>query len=157
VAIEKFHGRYFHSLDDKGRVAIPHNFRTILGGANENRVILTRSPNAKFTYLDVYPFAEWDAITDRIERMEIPGDDSDDLREALFAHFVHPAQQVELDKQGRVLVPQEHREFAGIDKEVVFTGDGRRFRLWAHAEWTRYQESMTRLRPKLPAIPPVIR
>ena len=157
MAIEKFHGRYFHSLDDKGRVAIPHNFRTILGGANENRVILTRSPNANFTYLDVYPFAEWDAITDRIEQMEISGDESGDLREALFAHFVHPAQQVELDKQGRILIPQEHREFAQIDKEVVYTGDSRKFRLWARAEWARYQEAMARLRSKLPAIPRAVR
>lgn len=74
--MEKFHGKFAHSLDEKGRVAIPHKFRTILGGENENRVIVTRSSNAKFVCLDIYPYAEWDAITDRIERMDIAGDDA---------------------------------------------------------------------------------
>jgi len=153
VATEKFLGRYFHSLDEKGRVAIPHKFRTILGGANENRVILTLSPSAKFSYLDVYPSAEWDAILDRILVMDIGGDDAAEIREGLLANYVHPAQEVELDKQGRILIPQEHREFAAIEKEVVYTGDGRKFRLWAKPEWERYEKEMRGVRAKLPPIP----
>ena len=157
MATEKFLGRYFHSLDEKGRVAIPHKFRTILGGANENHVILTLSPNAKYSYLDVYPSAEWDAILDRILVMDIAGDDAAEIREGLLANYVHPAQDVELDKQGRILVPHEHREFAAIEKEVVYTGDGRKFRLWSKPEWERYEREMRELRGKLPPIPQAIR
>jgi len=155
VASEKFLGRYSHNLDDKGRVAIPHKFRTILGGANENRVIVTLSTNPTYAYLDLYPSVEWDAILDRILAMRFEGDEAhqNEMREGLLANYVHPAQEVELDRQGRILVPQEHRDFASIDKEVVFTGDGRKFRLWSRPEWARYEEAMRKLRPVLPPIP----
>ena len=157
MATEKFLGRYFHSLDEKGRVAIPHKFRTILGGANENKIIVTRSPDSKFTYLDIYTSSEWDAIQDRISTMPIAGDESGEMREALMANFVHNAQDIELDRQGRILVPSDLREFAGIEKEVVYTGDGKKFRLWAKSAWEHYDREMTKLRPKLPPIPHIVR
>ena len=157
MATEKFLGRYFHSLDEKGRVAIPHKFRTLLGGANENKIIVTRSPDPSYTYLDIYTSAEWDAIQERINTMPIEGEDPERLREGLYAHFVHPAQEIELDRQGRVLIPADHREFAGIDREVVYTGDGRKFRLWAKPAWEHYDAEMQKLRPKLPPIPHAVR
>jgi len=153
AGIEKFHGTFFHSVDEKGRVAIPHKFRTVLGGANENRVIVARSSNFQFLCLDIYPFAEWGAITDRIARMEITGENAALVREGLRAHFVHHAHELELDKQGRILVPEEHRAFAKIDKEVVYTGDIRKFRLWSKAVWERYQQDMDNIVDKLPPIP----
>jgi MraZ protein len=156
VATEKFLGRYFHSLDEKGRVAIPHKFRTILGGANDNKIIVTLSPDA-YTYLDVYTSDEWAAIQERIRTMPIEGENAAMLREALFANFVHPAQEIEIDRQGRVLIPQDHREFAGIEKEVVYTGDGHKFRLWAKPAWEHYDREMLKLRPKLPPIPHTVR
>ena len=89
--------------------------------------------------------------------MDIPGDNPDEVREGLLANYVHPAQEVELDRQGRILIPHEHREFAKIEKEVVYTGDARKFRLWSKAEWARYEEAMRKLRPHLPAIPQAVR
>jgi len=143
VSSQQFIGRYFHSIDEKGRVAIPHVFRTLLGGENENRVVITQAATDTYTYLDLYPAAQWDSRVKRILDMELDGDDAADVREAWLANVVHPAQTVEPDKQGRVLVPQEHREFARLDKEVVWTGDGQRFRLWARAEYERYNRDKT--------------
>jgi len=119
VGSEKFLGRYFHSIDDKARVAIPHKFRTSLGGENQNRVVVTLSSNPKYSYLDIYPAEEWDAILERILDMDTEGEEALEEHEALLANYVHPAQDVEIDKQGRILLPQEHRDFAGIEKEVV--------------------------------------
>ena len=153
MATEKFLGRYFHSIDDKARVAIPHKFRTILGGANENRVVVTLSPNSKYAYLDIYPAAEWDAILERILDMETEGEEANEEHEALLANYVHPAQDIEIDRQGRILLPQEHRDFSGIEKDVVYTGDGAKFRLWSKPEWEKYDVAMRAARSKIRGIP----
>jgi MraZ protein len=153
VATDKFLGRYFHSIDDKARVAIPHKFRTTLGGGNENRVVVTQSSNPKYVYLDIYSAAEWNDILERIENMESEGEEAIEEHEVLLANYVHPAQELEIDKQGRILLPQEHREFAGIEKEVVYTGDGSKFRLWAKPEWERYDVAMRQARSKIRGIP----
>ena len=150
---ESFLGRYFHSIDDKARVAIPHKFRTILGGANENRVVVTLSSNPKYAFLDIYPSAEWDAILKRILDMDTEGEEALEEHEALLANYVHPAQDLEIDKQGRILLPQEHRDFAGIEKEVVYTGDGTKFRLWSKPQWEEYDAAMRQARGKIRGIP----
>ena len=56
-----FVGRHFHNLDAKGRVAVPHKFRSHLGGSNEGRVVITISTNSDFASLDVYPAERWEA------------------------------------------------------------------------------------------------
>ena len=61
-----FIGRHFHSLDGKGRVAIPHKFRGELGGTNAGRVIVTVSPSERFAYLDAYPAAHWEKTIEQI-------------------------------------------------------------------------------------------
>jgi MraZ protein len=153
VVSEKFLGRYFHSIDDKARVAIPHKFRTILGGANEDRVVITLSRNPSYAYLDIYTRDEWDAILERILAMEGEDPASVEAQEEFLANFVHPAQEIEIDRQGRILIPPEHREFAQIDKEVVYTGDGTKFRLWARPEWKRYDDAMRARRSNMRGIP----
>jgi transcriptional regulator MraZ len=153
VASERFLGRYFHSIDDKARVAIPHKFRTILGGVSDNRVVVTLSPNPKYAYLDIYPADEWDAILERILAIDTDAADTVEEQETLFANYVHPAQELEIDKQGRILLPQEHRDFAGIEKEVVYTGDASKFRLWAKPEWERYDAAMRKARGNIRGIP----
>ena len=150
---EKFLGRYFHSIDDKARVAIPHKFRTSLGGDNQNRVVATLSSNPKYSYLDIYPAEEWDAILERILDMDTEGEEALEEHEALLANYVHPAQELEIDKQGRILLPQEHRDFAGIEKEVVYTGDGSKFRLWSKPQWEKYDAAMRQARGKIRGIP----
>lgn len=138
-SLEMFSGRYFHSIDAKGRVAVPRNFRDALGGGNESRVIVTLSPDLNSSYLDIYPADKWEPIVhefmesfDRLDPIE-----GAEAREAFLHHYVHSAQEQQLDAQGRVLVPQEHRTAAVLQKEVVFTGDVKKFRLWAREEWER--------------------
>ena len=134
----RFIGEYPHNIDDKGRVAIPHRFRTLLGGDNQDRVVITRSPRSTFRYLDIYPADEWDTTVDRILSAQIGGDNPVQMREIVLANYVHTAKEVDLDKQGRILIPQDQREFAALDREVIYTGDVRRFRLWSKAEHDRY-------------------
>jgi MraZ protein len=144
-----FLGRYFHTIDEKGRVAVPHKFRTYLGGGNEGRVVITQSPREDLTYLDIYPADRWEAILEEILHTQIEGEDVAEVQEALLANYIHPAQEATLDKQGRILVPQEHREAAGLAKEVVYTGDIRKFRLWSRTEWARYAERSEQNKSKI--------
>ncbi len=135
-----FLGRYFHTIDEKGRVAIPHKFRTHLGGTNEGRVVITLSPQENLSYLDIYPADSWEAILEEILRTPIDAEDAAEVQEAVLANYIHPAQEATLDKQGRILIPQEHRDAAKLAKDVVYTGDIRKFRLWSRDEWTAYKD-----------------
>ncbi len=144
-----FLGKYFHTIDDKGRVAIPHKFRTHLGGPNEGRVVITLSPRPELSYLDIYPADRWEQVLEQILGTQIQGEDHQEVQEAVLANYIHPAQEAVLDKQGRILVPQEHRDAAGITKDVVYTGDIRKFRLWSLEQWQRYSEHAARNKNKI--------
>lgn len=148
-----FIGKHVHSLDSKGRVAVPHKFREALGGANGGRLILTISPSERFSYLDAYPADEWKATIRKILDTPIPGPDPSATREAFLANYIHPAEELTLDAQGRILVPVEHREAAGLSKEVVFSGDTVRFRLWSPEHWRRYGEATAKDKGKVQQIP----
>jgi len=148
-----FIGRHFHSLDGKGRVAIPHKFRGELGGANAGRVIVTISPSDRFAYLDLYPAGEWEATIHKILATPITGSDPASVREALLANYIHPAQEQTLDSQGRILITPEQRQAAGLEKDVVFTGDMQRFRIWSRPEWQRYDEIAAKDKAKVLTIP----
>lgn len=150
-----FIGRHFHSLDTKGRVAIPHKFRGELGGVGGGRVIVTVSPSDRFTYLDVYPAEEWEATIRKILAAPITGEDAAEIREALLANYIHPAQEQTLDSQGRILVTPEQRQAARLEKEVVFTGDMQRFRIWSLEEWRRYDAAAVKDKAKVLRIPGV--
>ena len=146
-----FLGTFFHTIDDKGRVAIPHKYRSALGGSNEGRVIVTLSPKHNFSYVDIYPFDGWEETTRRI--LEQPsvedGEDTSEVLDVLMSNFIHPAQEQLLDAQGRIVVPAEHREHAGLEKEAVFTGDIRKFRLWSLEEWRRFKENAERNKQRI--------
>jgi MraZ protein len=148
-----FIGKHVHSLDSKGRVAIPHKFRDALGGANGGRVILTISPSSRFSYLDAYPADEWKNTIRKILDTPIPGPDPSATREAFLANYIHPAEELTLDAQGRILIPTQHRESAGLTKEIIFTGDTFRFRLWAPAEHARYSDATAKDKDKVQDIP----
>ena len=144
-----FLGRYFHTIDEKGRVAIPHKFRTYLGGANEGRVVITLSPKEHLRYLDIYPADRWETTVTQILESQIEGEDAGEVQEALLANYIHPAQEGVLDKQGRILIPQEHRQAAGLAKDVVYTGDIRKFRLWSVDSWQRYKDKAEQNKQKI--------
>src|SRR6185369_8309034 len=111
-----FLGTFFHNLDDKARVAIPRKFREQLsGGKGETSVVVTRSYGAGPRTLDVYPIDEWEKLEARIRERR----------------YLHPAQELVLDGQGRILLPQDLRDSISLTKEAVFTGDLEKFLIWS--------------------------
>ena len=124
-----FAGSHQLSIDDKGRLAIPARFRAQLDGSN---VFVTR---AHKPCLEVYPATEFQRIAEQIENLA-------DQRKAdlLKEVFVGNAVETEVDKQGRMLLPQLLRRHAALDGRVMVVGQIKRFDVWAEAAWNKKSE-----------------
>jgi MraZ protein len=123
-----FIGEYNHSLDDKGRMAIPTKFRAALkGGA----VVTKGLDNCLFLYTK----KEWSKIAERLAAL--PFNKANDR--ALARHFLAGAMDLEFDAQGRVMLPEYLRSFAGLAKKVVIAGLYSRLEIWDEAAWQAYK------------------
>lgn len=110
-------GQYKHTMDAKGRLIVPSKLREELGEV----FYITVSPDSCLT---IYTKAEWQKVLDRSN--EIPLTEAGGLR-----YFLASAWQVEPDKQGRFLLPEHLRSYAGLKEDVIFLGLGGRGELWA--------------------------
>lgn len=122
-----FKGEYQHSLDDKGRVIIPSKLREGLG----ERFVVTRGLDR---CLFAYPLAEWSRFEQKAKELPVTRSDA----RALTRLFFSGAAEVETDKQGRVLIPHNLREYAGIEKEVMIIGVPNRVEVWNEQAWKEY-------------------
>ena len=115
-------GHYSHSLDAKGRISIPAKFREELGVS----FIVTKGFDK---CLAVYPMSELEALQEKINSLSI--------RKArqLQMFIVAPAQDCEADNHGRVLLSQELREYAGLEKNVVVVGMTKHAEIWDEDVW----------------------
>ena len=125
-----FMGEYAHSLDPKGRVIIPSKFREAIG----ERCVITRSLDH---CLCIYTMEDWDKFVSRLS--SIPYNAKEQRQ--LVRFFMSGANEAELDKQGRVLIPGNLRIAAGIDKDVVLAGVGSRIEVWSRDAWEENMSS----------------
>lgn len=122
-----FRGRFEHNLDPKGRVSLPSKFREILTTNYDERLIVTNFDNC----LWAYPVAEWNAIEDKVANLPQFKPEV----KALQRVFISAATECQLDKQGRILLPQTLRDYAGLTKEVVTVGMISRIEIWSADRW----------------------
>ena len=126
-----FTGEYRHTVDDKGRLAIPVRFRAELAqGAQVS--------NWMDGCVALHPQSEWDSLAEKINALPFTDPRGRTLRRLLFGS----AQEVSLDRQGRFVLPQWLREDADIENEVVLVGAGNRIELWSPKRWGKYSEQM---------------
>lgn len=118
-----FMGEYNHTIDSKGRIIVPAKFREELG---EEFVVTLGLDGCLF----LYPDAEWQEFVEKLKTL--PGN-----REArqLQRYFLAGAAVCEVDKQGRILLPANLREYAGIDKEIVSVGVYSRVEIWSKEKY----------------------
>lgn len=119
-----FMGEYNHTIDAKGRLIIPSKFRELLG----EEFVLTKGLDG---CLSIYPMDEWKAFEEKLRALPLTNKNA----RTFTRFFVAGATNCELDKQGRILVPQTLREFAGLDKDVVLTGNLNRIEVWSKEKW----------------------
>lgn len=126
-----FLGEFEHTIDDKGRVAVPARFREGLGEG----LILTRGFER---CLQAFPRAYWQQLSEKINALSIGNEQARTLRRLIFS----TASEVEVDRQGRILVPQNLREYAGLAEQAVITGMDSYFELWSSERW---REMLTKI------------
>ena len=119
-----FMSEYNHTVDAKGRLIIPSKFREILG---EEFVISKGMDGCLF----VYASDDWKVFEEKLASLPLIN-----VEARQFArYFLSGAQYVTVDKQGRILMPQDLREFAGLEKDVVLAGMGGRIEIWSLDKW----------------------
>ena len=122
-------GEYNHTIDAKGRLIIPSKFRDVLG----DEFVVTKGLDG---CLFVYDNAGWSAFEEKLKALPLM--DKEARRFVRF--FLAGAANVEVDKQGRILLPSVLRDFAAIDKDVVLVGVGARIEIWSKENWSEAAE-----------------
>lgn len=111
-------------MDDKGRLAMPAKFRPRLAEG----FVVTRGFEQCLT---IFPMPEWQALADGLSKFPVTDQKARTLRRVLFAQ----AADTELDRQGRVLIPEYLREAAGLGADVIVAGMDGYIELWDKARW----------------------
>ncbi len=123
-----FIGEYHHQLDDKGRVATPVKFRTDLAKG----AVVTRGLDSSLFLL---PLEEWGKLADRLSNLPLGQANSRAFARLMLAG----AMDVKLDKQGRFIIPEYLRDYAGLQKKVVIVGVSTRIEIWNEETWNTYR------------------
>lgn len=132
-----FRGVNALNLDNKGRLAIPTRYRDELARLANSRMVITVDRDHS---LLLYPLPEWEEIERKLVKLPSFNVQARRLQRLLIGH----ATEVELDGNGRILLPPLLREFASLDKAVVMIGQGNKFEIWDEAKWnTRRAEWLT--------------
>ncbi|MDD4931276.1 MAG: division/cell wall cluster transcriptional repressor MraZ [Candidatus Colwellbacteria bacterium] len=123
-----FIGEYRHNMDVKGRVAIPAKFRNKLSGG----AIVTRGIDR---CLFAFSPEDWDKLAEKLVALPMTQADSRAFTRLMLAGAV----ECEIDSQGRVLIPEYLRKYAGLGKEIVVTGLYNRIEMWDSSVWDSYR------------------
>jgi len=135
-----FIGEYSHSVDEKGRLIIPSKFRDGLG----KEFVVTKGLDG---CLFIYGNDEWKVLEEKLCALPLTNKDA----RAFARYMLAGAAQVELDKQGRILIPQVLRGFAELDKDVVLIGVGSRVEIWNKTKWENasFDDNMDEIADKM--------
>jgi MraZ protein len=127
--VPAFSGKYYYTVDPKGRIIIPAPFREIIVSNYSSKLYIT---NALFDKcLCIYPMEEWNKLQEQVRTKPR----SDEAIRFFMRRVIASAIETEMDKQGRILIPVALREDASINGNVVMAGQIERIELWDRNEW----------------------
>ena len=124
-----FMGEYYHTVDAKGRIIVPSKFRDKLGES----FVVTKGLDR---CLQVYAMEDWEKLQEKLALMPTLTEEARALRRLI----VGSADEVEADKQGRVLIAAPLRSYAAIDKEAVLIGNIDHIEIWNREAWDKAQD-----------------
>ncbi|HAI74242.1 MAG TPA: cell division/cell wall cluster transcriptional repressor MraZ [Candidatus Moranbacteria bacterium] len=125
-----FIGEYQHSIDPKKRLAVPSKFR----GELKNKVVVTRGLDK---CLFIYPMKVWQELAEKLGALPV----GESRTRSFIRLMLAGATDVETDKQGRILIPDYLKEYAGLDKNVVIAGIYNRLEIWDELKWNEYKKN----------------
>ena len=123
-----FIGEYHHNLDEKGRLAVPKKFWADL---NKGAIVTKGLDNCLFLYTK----NEWKNLADKLANLPF----SQSNTRAFARLMLAGAMDVDIDKQGRIILPEYLRTFAGLNKNIVVAGLYNRLELWDQKKWEEYK------------------
>lgn len=128
-----FRGPSKITLDAKGRLAIPSRYRERIVNRADGWLVATVD---REHCLLIYPLPDWEEIERKLIRLPSLHPKSLRLKRLMLGH----AMELEMDGQGRILLPRELREFAGLDKQAMLIGQGNKFELWDAERWIKRRD-----------------
>ena len=122
--MDLFISKFFNKIDKKGRVSLPSSFRNVLPKTNRNEIILYKS--IKSPSIEGCGVGRLKEIAKRINHLDFFSEDYDDFSTSIFSEIV----TTNIDKEGRFLIPEDFKLYAGIKDEAAFFGQGHFFQIW---------------------------
>ncbi len=129
-----FRGATKVTLDAKGRFAIPTRYRERLAALCEGRLVVTVDRDY---CLLLYPFPEWEEIERKLVALPSLIKQARRLQRLMVGY----ATELDIDGHGRILLPRELREFAGLERQAILLGQGNKFELWDEESWNEKRDS----------------
>jgi len=126
-----FYGEYFHTIDRKGRLILPARFREIAKNSFIEKFFINRGLDG---CLFMFSEEEWHNQEQKFKNLSITKQQARKFNRLYFSGAV----EVTADKQGRILVPQFLKDFAGIKREVVIVGVSNRIEIWSKLKWQEF-------------------
>lgn len=117
------------TLDEKGRLTLPSRYRDNLFHSADNQLVVTIDTEENCLLL--YSLPDWEEIEAKIEALPSFNPAARRVQRLLIGH----AADVTLDNNGRILLPQVLRDYAGLEKQVMLVGQGKKFEIWSAANW----------------------
>jgi MraZ protein len=127
--VPSFSGKYYYTVDPKGRIIVPAPFREILTSNYSSKLYITNAPFDRCLF--IYPMEEWNKLQEQVRTKP----KSDEAIRFFLRRVIASATETEMDRQGRLLVPVALREDANINSNVVMAGQIERIELWDRSEW----------------------
>jgi len=124
-----FRGVQHINMDAKGRLAVPARQREPLLAVSDGQVVITIDTQS--TCLVIYPLPEWERIEGEIQELPALNPAVKRFQRLMLGY----ATDLELDSNGRLLLPQPLRDYAQLDKKLVLVGQGNKFELWSESQW----------------------
>lgn len=124
-----FRGLSAAQIDSKGRVTVPANYRTLMVEEASGSLVITI--DTEDACLLLYPFPQWQIIEEKLMALPSFNPETRRIQRLLMGH----ATELELDRQGRILVPPLLREYANLDTSVILVGQGKKIEMWNEQAW----------------------
>lgn len=124
-----FRGLSAGQIDSKGRITIPANYRTLMVEEASGSLVVTIDTEQRCLLL--YPFPQWQIIEEKLEALPSFQPAARRIQRLLLGH----ATELELDRQGRILLPNLLRDYADLDKSVILVGQGKKIEIWNESAW----------------------
>jgi MraZ protein len=130
-----FRGENKITLDPKGRLAVPTRYRESIKDDAADQLVVTIDHRDRC--LLIYMIQDWEDIQRKLTKLPALNPMARDLQRLMIGH----ATDIELDSHGRVLIPPNLREYAGLNRDVVLSGQGTRFELWDEVLWVAQRDA----------------